>query len=174
MVSDGTIEFEWATASGKASLYTLTIMSGFSGMAQSVDVRNNKYVIDDPLQTLGPGYYFWYIKDDKGVASTPRSFYIMTGQDIVLESPTKGGVIDPSNKFLSVIWKPILNVKSYGIAIASNPSFISMDYANTTEEPFVFVPMLKEVYYFLKISALFDNNKKISTDAIPFSVKRAN
>ena len=46
-----------------------------------------------------------------------------------------------------------------------------LDYANTTEEPFVFVPMLKEGDYFLKISALFDNNKRISTDAIPFSVK---
>ena len=168
-ISDGTIEFEWQP-NGKPTLYTLTIMSGFSGMAQSVDVRKNKYVIDDPLQTLGPGYYFWYVKDEKGVSSTPRSFYIMTGQDIILESPTKGEVVDPSRKFLPIIWKPILNVKVYGIAIASNPSFVSMDYANTTEEPFVFVPMLKDGEYFLKISALFDNNKKISTDAIPFSV----
>jgi hypothetical protein len=170
IVSDGTIEFEWG-AGEKNSLYTLTIMSGFSGKAQAVDVRTNKYVIDDPLQTLGPGYYFWYVKDGQGRSSTPRSFYIMTGQDILLESPKKGEVVDPSKKFIPIIWEPMLNVKVYGVAIASNPSFVSMDYANTTEEPFVFVPMLKDGNYFLKISALFDNNKRISTDAIPFSVK---
>ena len=66
----------------------------------------------------------------------------------------------------------MVGVKSYGVSVSSNPSFVNMDYANTTEEPFVFVPMLKEGDYFLRISALFDNSKKIATEAMPFSVKK--
>jgi len=172
-ISDGSIEFEFNSDDNSAK-YTLFIVSGASGTAQIAELKDNKYIIDDPLQTLGPGSYFWYVKDKKDNFSTPRSFYIMTGQDIVLEKPAKNETIDSSKKFFPVIWAPIPRVKSYGIAISSNPSFVSIDYANTTDKPFVFVPMLKEGEYFLKISALFDSNKKISTDAIPFSIKRPN
>lgn len=172
-VSDSAIEFEWDidTDSNKN---TLIILSANSGAVQSVEVMGNKYVIDDPLQTLGPGNYFWYIKDQKNHSSTPRSFYVITGHDIVLETPVKKSVIDPKQKFIPIIWRPMVGVKSYGISISSTPSFINMEYANTSEEPFVFVPMLKEGDYFLRISVLFDNSKKIAMDAVPFSVKKPN
>jgi hypothetical protein len=171
VVSDSAIEFEWDIESD-SSKNTLVILSANSGAVQSVEVKGNKFVIDDPLQTLGPGAYFWYFKDQKEKSSTPRSFYVITSQDIVLETPIKSGVVDEKQKFIPIIWKPMVGVKSYGVSISSSPSFVSMDYANTSEEPFVFVPMLKEGDYFLRISALFDNSKKIATEAISFSVKK--
>jgi len=172
-VSDSSIEFEWDIDAAKGK-NTLVIFSANSGTVQSVEIKGSKYVIDDVLQTLGPGNYFWYVRDQKDHASTPRSFYVLTGQDIVLETPTKGSVIDAKQNFILLKWAPMVGVKSYGVSISSNPSFLTMEYANATEEPFVFVPMLKEGSYFLKISALFDNSKKIATEAIPFSVKKTN
>lgn len=171
VVSDSAIEFEW-DLEADSSKNTLVILSANSGTVQSVEVKGSKFVIDDPLQTLGPGSYFWYFKDQKEQTSTPRSFYVITGQDIVLDTPVKAAVIDEKQKFIPIIWKPMVGVKSYGVSISSSPSFVSMDYANTSEEPFVFVPMLKEGDYFLRISALFDNSKKIATEAVPFSVKK--
>ncbi len=173
IISDGTIEFEWSSDM-KEKDYNLTIMSGFSGVAQSVELKTNRYIIDDPLQTLSPGYYFWYVRDEKGNTSTPRSFYIITAQDLAVEVPAKGGLVDSNGNFFPIVWKPLSKVKVYSVAISTSPSFISVEYANTTEQPFVFVPMLKNGDYFLKISALFDNNKKISTDALPFSVRNTN
>ena len=172
VVSDSAIEFEWDVDSG-LSKNTLVILAANSGTVQSAEVKGNKYVIDDPIQTLGPGNYFWYVKDQKNHSSTPRSFYIITGKDLTLDTPVKGSTIDVKQKFMPVIWKPMVGVKSYGVSISSNPSFMTMDYANTTDEPFVFVQMLKEGDYFLRISALFDNSKKIATESIPFSVKKA-
>ena len=168
-IPEGRIELEWEDID-KSRTYTLNIVSEASGVVQKAELKQNKYIIDDPIQTLGPGFFFWYVKDSNGNFSVSRSFYITMGQDIILETPVENASISNLDRFFPIIWKAIPGVKNYGVAISSAPSFMSVDYANTTEDPYVFVPMLGNGEHYLRISAIFDNNKRISTDAIKFTI----
>ncbi len=169
VVTDNSIEFSWNGISGN-SKYSLTITQDFSKLVQKIDVSANSAKIDDPIQTLGPGSYYWRVVTANGKVSPYRRFFVYTNNDIVVNSPRHEDVIRPYEEFFMVSWEPLPAVKSYSVIISSNPSFVSSDYANTTTQPFVYVEKMKEGKYYLKVSAVFENNTKIVTDVIPFSV----
>ena len=168
VVVDNSIEFSWNKISG-IDKYNLTITKDFSKAIQSTVVNTNNLKIDDPLQTLGPGSYYWKVETKKGKASPYRRFFIYTGNDLIVVSPRYDDVFKPADKFSIINWTPLPMVKSYSVLISSSPSFVSSEYANTTTQPFLFVESMKEGKYYLKISAVFENNTKITSDVIPFS-----
>ena len=169
VVSDNSIEFSWNKISG-TDKYTVVITKDFSKTIQRMEVNANSVKLDDPMQTLGPGSYYWRVETKTGKVSPFRRFFVYTGNDIVMESPKYEDVFKPSDKFFVMSWNPLPMVKSYSVVISSNPSFVSSEYVNTTTQPFVYIESLKEGKYYLKVSAVFNNDAKIVTDVIPFSV----
>ncbi len=169
VISDNSIEFSWSKISGADNNYNMVITKDLSKVIQNTTVNSESLKIDDPLQTLGPGSYYWRVETKKGKASPYRRFFIYTGNDLIVESPRYEDVFKPSNKFSVINWVPLPMVKSYSVLISSSPSFVSSEYANTTTQPFVVIESMKEGKYFLKVSAVFDNNTKIMSDVIPFS-----
>jgi hypothetical protein len=168
-ISDNSIDLSWNAING-INKYVLVITKDLSKVVQRLDVDSNSTKIDDPIQVLGPGAYYWRVETKEGKVSPYRRFFVYTGNDLVVDSPKQDDVIRPSDKFFIINWNPLPMVKSYSVMISSNQSFVSSEYANTTNQPFVFIEAMKEGKYYLKVSAVFDNNTKIVTDVIPFSV----
>ena len=169
VVSDNSIEFSWNKISG-INKYTVVISKDFSKANQRLDVETNSVKLDDPLQTLGPGSYYWRVESKNGKVSPYRRFFVYTGNDIAMDSPKYEDVFKPSDKFFMMSWNPLPMIKNYSVVISSNESFVSSDYVNKTNQPFVYIENLKEGKYYLKVSAVFNNDAKIVTDVIPFSV----
>ena len=180
VVIDNSIEFSWNKISG-ANKYTVAISKDLKNAVpisggdllktvHRMETETNSVKLDDPMQTLGPGSYYWSVETKTGKVSPYRRFFVYTGNDIVMESPKYEDVFKPSDKFFLISWNPLPMVKSYSVVISSNPSFVSSDYVNTTTQPFVYIESLKEGKYYLKVSAIFNNDAKIVTDVIPFNV----
>ncbi|MCX6111995.1 MAG: hypothetical protein NTY22_01740 [Proteobacteria bacterium] len=169
VISDKSIDFSWNKISG-VNKYTVVITKDFSKTIQRIDVESNNTKLDDPLQTLGPGSYYWRVETKNGKISPYRRFYVYTSNDLVVDSPRYEDVFKPADKFFIISWNPLPMVKSYSVVISANPSFVNSEYVNTTTQPFVFIESMKEGKYYLRVSAVFNNDAKIITDVIPFNI----
>lgn len=162
--NSGPLKFLWLK-NNDLNLYNLTISKDydFSSVVFSKKQKELNYSIDDPIQTLGPGTYFWKIITDANVNSSSRKFTILTDSDLLVYTPVNKTQFKKDTNFVNFRWNYFNNIKTYLLMISKNPSFASIDYSLETKQAFAYVPNLGEGEYFFRVNAIFENNTKITS-----------
>lgn len=169
--SSGPLNFAWSDFEN-VNMYKLLLSkdSDFSSIAYSKSQKELKNTIDDPVQTLGSGAYYWKIETDKGIDSLVKKFYIYTDGDVLIYEPSDKKQFKSNTNFVKVVWNNFYNVKTYTFDVSRSPSFTNIDYSTKTSVPFVYVPNIGDGEYYYKINVLFNNNAKISSKHSSFII----
>ncbi|MBN1114902.1 MAG: hypothetical protein JXA66_06140 [Oligoflexia bacterium] len=172
IIADIPVTFSWNRIQGGSGKTYLTIAKkpDMTEVVQKSEIaEGNSLRYDDPYQTFGAGKFFWQVSSGE-LKSNIRSFNVFNEHDLVMHIPSEGASVSPDENLLLIKWSTLPLVRTYSMIIADNPSFSNATVAYSGKNPFVIADMLPKREYFVKLSALFNNNRKLAGKSGNFSI----
>jgi len=135
--------------------------------------KQNNYNIDDPLQTLGSGTFYYKVVNEKGLSSLSRKFFILTDSDIVVLSPKDKEQFKSRDNFINIKWSSIVNIKNYVLMVSKDSNFNNIVYSLDTKVPFAYLPNLNDGEYYYRINAILEDGIKLTSQTYTYIVSDA-
>jgi len=157
----------------KSNLNEILISKDWDFSSIIFSTKQNNYTIDDPLQTLGSGVFYYKVLDDKKTSSLVRKFFVFTDSDLIVLSPKNKEQFKSTNSFINIKWTNLVNVKNYILMVSKDNSFNNIVYSLEAKVPFAFIPNLNEGEYFYRVNAIFNNDTKITSQTNSFIISDA-